>query len=166
MALLPMAIAPVVFSEAVSAVPKNPHFFCFAKGSYDEVINLNHLCQQTPALPPKDVAKPTPPRINPSPQSPKKLIEIKTDARAKVDFLELNYEKGLLIGSVRNKSKIRMDRVWITYKVYERQGHANWKLVDTGSTRTADNSIAPGKTSPFKALTLVNGDKVVITNVQ
>lgn len=170
-----IALSALVFSvcstEAGKTLPGNPDYFCYVR-SGTQVINLNSMCQQNPAL---SVKVKNVPAATASVASGKSSevdakseavpIEVKPEASRKVAFSELNYEGGVLLGSVRNKSGKPMGRANINFKVYAKKDASNWKLIGTGRALTIDEDLKPGKTTSFEASTRLNGDKVVITSV-
>lgn len=169
-AYLAMACIPLTLAQGVNAFPSEPDFFCYARKSYDQIINLNSFCKQTPPLGSKDSPKSpaTPAKTEPKKSSAntKGLVEIRTEAARKMEFSELNYDTGILVGFVRNKTGKPISRATINYATYVRESDTKWTLISSGSTRTEASQLQAGERSSFSAVPLRKGDKVVITKVE
>jgi len=152
-------------TEIVSALPSEPNYFCYERTVYGQVINLNSYCKQTPGVSSKNnsgnATRTTRTRnVEPADTIP---IEVKSDVKQKLDFSELNFDNGILLGSIRNKSGKAMGISYINFKAYQRKDASNWKLIDTGRARVLDEELKPGKTTSFEGSVRVKADKIVIT---
>jgi hypothetical protein len=156
------------------------------------VINLNSLCKQTPPLAAKNTPKPAATPASPEAKkvntkeiakvntkeiakintkgiakvNTKGIVEVRTEATRGMEFSELNYDDGILVGFVRNKTGKAIGRPTINYTIHRRESDTKWTLIDVGSTRTEAGQLQAGEKSSFRAISLKKGDKVVIRKVE
>ncbi|GAB4345886.1 MAG: hypothetical protein OHK0047_39380 [Leptolyngbyaceae cyanobacterium] len=167
-ASLAVACIPLTLAQGVKAFPGEPDFFCYARKPYDQVINLNSLCKQTPPLAAKNTPKPAATPASPEAKkvNTKGIVEVRTEATRGMEFSELNYDDGILVGFVRNRTGKAIGRATINYATYLRESDTKWTLIYSGSTRTEARQLQAGEKSSFSAIPLRKGDKVVITKVE
>lgn len=156
-------------SESVNALPGEPDYFCYERTNYGQVVNLNSYCKQNPSVSKTGGNGVRSTSMNAagkaSAAAPEEIpIEIKAEAKQKLDFSELNYDNGILLGSIRNKSGKPMGVSFVNFKAYQRKDASNWKLIDTGRARVLDGELKPGKTSSFEGSVRLKADKIVITS--
>lgn len=166
-AFLAIAGIPLTLSQAVEAFPGEPDFFCYAR-TYNQVVNLNSLCRQTPSLAAQNPSKPsaTPAKPDAKTTSTKGAVEVKAGAAPRMEFSELNYDDNILVGFIRNRTGKPIGRATINYATYIRESDTKWTLVYSGSARTEARQIQPGERTSFSAAPLRKGNKVVITKVE
>lgn len=156
-------------SEIVNALPGEPDYFCYERTNYGQVVNLNSYCKQNPGVSKASASRVKSNSMNAAGKvgtetSEEIPIEIKSEAKQKLDFSELNYDNGILLGSIKNKSGKPMGVSFINFKAYQRKDASNWKLIDTGRARVLDGALKPGKTSSFEGSVRLKADKIVITS--
>ena len=161
-----VSVTSLTLSSAAIALPRQSDYFCFKQQVTGRVQDLTVICQSSqPATNATDqkAGTPTP---GSKPNGGKKLVAVESGAKRVLEFSELNYEDGVLVGYAKNKTGKPIGDVSINYKVLRRESETNWKLVDSGSTKTQANSLKAGEKTTFKAITRVNGDKIVITKAE
>ncbi|MGQ9872278.1 hypothetical protein, partial [Leptodesmis sp.] len=123
--------------------------------------------KQTPPLSRQNTPKPaTPASLGMKKVNTKGIVEVRTKATRGIEFSELNYDAGILVGSVRNRTGKAIGRVTINYTTYLRESDTKWKLIYSGSTTTEASQLQAGEKSSFTAIPLRKGDKAVITKVE
>lgn len=161
-----VSVTSLTLSSAAIALPRQSDYFCFKQQITGRVQNLTAICQSSQPRTNATDQKAGTPTPGSKPNEGKKLVAVESGAKRVLEFSELNYEDGVLVGYARNKTGKPIGRVSINYGVYERESETKWKLVDSGSTRTEANSLKSGEKTTFKATPRIKGDKIVIMKAE
>lgn len=156
-----IAAASLALANAAGALPMQLDYFCYQQKATGQVSDLTKACQSSqPST--KAAAQPGTPIQKNAPESPtspgsksnggKKLVAVESGAKRILEFSDLNYEDGVLVGFARNKTGKQIGEVSINYVVLERESETKWKLVDSGSTKTQANSLKAGEKRPLQRL--------------
>lgn len=164
-----VSVVSLALPIAVGARPMQANYFCYQQQMTGQIKDLTEVCQSQRT----DTTQSTTSSKNNTPQSPngkpteeKKLVSVDTAAKRVLEFSDLNYEGGVLVGFARNKTRKPIGEVSINYVVLERESPTKWKPVYSGSTRTQANSLKAGEKTTFTATPRINGDKIVIMKAE
>ncbi len=149
---------PLSLIQGVNAFPGEPDFFCYARNPYNQVVNLNSLCRQTPPLTAKNPSKPATTPTKPDAKkaaSTKGAVEVRTEAARGMEFSELNYDDNILVGFIRNRTGKQIGRATINYATYTRESDTKWTLIYSGSARTEARQLQAGEKSSWEHVTFV-----------
>lgn len=171
-----VSVTSLTLSSAAIALPRQSDYFCFKQQVTGRVQDLTVICQssqpradateQKAGTPTQKNAPPTEGSPGSNPNGGKKLVAVETGAKRVLEFSELNYEDGVLVGYARNKTGKPIGEVSINYVVLERESETKWKPIYSGSTRTQANSLKAGEKTTFTAIPRLNGDKIVIMKAE
>ncbi|MEX0267863.1 hypothetical protein AB3R30_01855 [Leptolyngbyaceae cyanobacterium UHCC 1019] len=166
-----VSVASLNLPNAVGARPMQANYFCYQQKMTGQIRDLTEVCQsQSTTDPPTQPATPsknnTPQSPNSKPTEEKKIVSVDSAAKRVLEFSDLNYEGGVLVGFARNRTRKPIGEVSINYVVLERESATKWKPVYSGSTRTQANSLKAGEKTTFTATPRINGDKIVIMKAE
>lgn len=166
-----VSVASLVLSNAAGAIPIQADYFCYQQKMTGQVRDLTPVCQSSQRSPatqtetPSQGDTPQSPTAN-KPNGQKKLVTVDSAAKRILEFSDLNYEDGVLVGFARNKTGKPIGEVSINYVVLRRVSETKWQPIDSGSTRTEANSLKAGEKTTFRANTRIKGDKIVIMKTE
>ncbi len=169
-----IAAATLAFSSVAGAVPMQLDYFCYQQKMTGQVRDLTEACQSSQPSTngvdqPGTIQKNAPPSAtspDAKPNDGKKLVAVESGAKRILEFSDLNYEDGILVGFARNKTGKPIGAVSINYVVLQRESETKWKPVYSGSTRTEANSLKAGEKTTFTATPRIKGDKIVIMKAE
>ncbi|WP_171575212.1 hypothetical protein [Leptolyngbya sp. Cla-17] len=172
-----VSVASLALSNAVGAIPMQLDYFCYQQQMTGRVKDLTGVCQSSQRTNSASATTQmgTPIQKNASssampssgkPNGGKKLVSVESGAKRVLEFSDLNYEDGVLVGFARNKTGKQIGEVSINYVVLERESETKWKPVYSGSARTQANSLKAGEKTTFTAIPRTNGDKIVIMKAE
>lgn len=168
--------ASLALTNAVGAIPMQANYFCYQQKMTGQVRDLTEVCQssqpstnattQSRTAPAQKTASPSADSLSSKPTEGKKPVAVESSARRVLEFSDLNYEDGVLVGFARNKTGKPIGEVSINYVVLKRESDTKWKPVYSGSTKTQANSLKSREKTTFTAIPGVNGDKIVIMKAE
>lgn len=192
MALLPLLADPVVATQAMYAMPKEPDAFCYRKTVTEQIENLNSMCKQGLQIEPAKAVSVTAltnqaltqmsSRSRQSNQpsgkqrtrstttaAPKpaiaarKPVIVKPNVSDKLEFSNLKFEGNYLTGSVRNKTGQKLSGVLIRYDRQQRKSVSHWVSLGGGLITVPRSQLSVGQTVEFQEYISPAVNKVVIT---
>ena len=169
-----VSLASLALPSAAGSRPMQANYFCYQQKMTGQIRDLTAVCQSqsstnTPTQPGtsiKNNAPQSPTSSTNKPTEEKKIVSVESAAKRTLEFSDLNYEDGVLVGFARNKTRKPIGEVSINYVVLKRESATKWKPVYSGSTQTQANSLKAGEKTTFTATPRVNGDKIVIMKAE
>jgi hypothetical protein len=161
-----ISAASIALPIATGAQPMQANYFCYQQKMTGQIKDLTEVCRSQPETSAKTNTPQSPTSPNNKPTEEKKIVSVDSAAKRTVEFSDLNYENGVLVGFARNKTRKPIGEVSINYVVLERESPTKWKPVYSGSTRTQANSLKAGEKTTFTATPRINGDKIVIMKAE